>query len=239
MTAIYKRELRAYFSTGLGYVFCAVFLGLTGFAFSMFTLQPAIGGSDMSLPVYYSIVIIALVVLLPILTMKSFAEERKSKTEQLLLTAPVSLTSMVCGKFFAALTVFAGCLAATCSYYTVIALYCEKPNFGVLYGYIIGIFCLGSAFIAIGIFVSALTQNQLSAAVGTMGVLIVMIGVGFLNSYIDSIFVRTVLSWISLYDRFERFCYGQFDFVALLYYISVCFAFIFLTVRVYEKRRWA
>ena len=238
MGAIYKRELQAYFTTGLGYVFCAVFLAVTGFAFAMFTVQPAISGTDMELPMYFTIVIISLVVLLPILTMKSFAEEKKMKTEQLLLTSPVSLPAMVTAKFLAALTVFTASLAATCFYFTVISLY-GTPNFGVLYGYIIGVFFLGAAFIATGIFISSLTENQLVAAVGTMAVLMIMIGINFLNPYIDSAVIRTVLSWISVFERFDRFSYGQFDFSALLYYFSLCFSFLFLTVRVYEKRRWA
>ncbi len=238
MGAIYKREMQAYFTTGLGYVFCAVFLAVTGFAFAMFTVQLAMSGTDMNLPMYFTIVIISLVVLLPILTMKSFAEEKKMKTEQLLLTSPVSLPAMVTAKFLAALTVFGGSLVVTCFYFTVISSY-GTPNFGILYGYIIGIFCLGAAFIAVGIFISSLTENQLVAAVGTIAILMVMIGINFLNPYIDSPVIRSVLSWISVYERFDKFCYGQFDFAALLYYISLCFSFLFLTVRVYEKRRWA
>ncbi len=237
MGAIYKRELQAYFNTGLGYVFCAVFLAVTGFAFSMFTLQYALSGTDMSLPTYYTVVIIASVVLLPLLTMKSFAEEKKMKTEQLLLTSPVSLGSMVTAKFLAALTVFGGVLGLSCVYFSVISIY-GTPNFGVLYGYTLGIFLMGAAFIAVGIFISSLTENQLTAAVGTIAVLMIMISIAFLNEYIDSEFIRSILSWISIYDRFGNFCYGLFDFSALLYYASVCFAFIFLTVRVYEKRRW-
>ncbi len=238
MGAIYKRELQAYFNTGLGYVFCAVFLAVTGFAFAMFTVQLAMTGADINLPMYFTIVIISLVVLLPILTMKSFAEEKKMKTEQLLLTSPVSLPSLIAAKFLAPLTVFAGALAVSCFYFTVISKYGE-PNFGILYGYIIGIFFLGAAFIAVGIFISALTENQLVAAVGTIAVLMIMIGINFLNPYIDSPVIRSILNWISIYERFGNFAYGMFDFSALLYYISVCFAFLFLTVRVYEKRRWA
>lgn len=237
MTAIYKREMQAYFTTGLGYVFCAVFLAVTGFAFSMFTLQFAMSGADINIPTYFTVVIIALVVLLPILTMKSFAEEKKMKTEQLLLTSPVSLPSMVAAKFLAPLTVFGATLAASCFYYTVLSLY-GAPNFGVLYGYIIGVFFLGAAFIAVGLFISALTENQLVAAVGTIAILMIMIGINFLNPYIDSAFIRSILSWISIYERFGNFAYGLFDFSALIYYISICFAFLFLTVRVYEKRRW-
>ena len=238
MGAIYKRELRAYFTTGLGYVFCAVFLAVTGFAFSMFTVQNSVAGTDMSLPTYYTVVIFMLVVLLPILTMKTFAEEKKMKTEQLLLTSPVSLGSMVVAKFLSAVTVFGCTLAVSCSYFTVLSLYGE-PNFGVLYGYTLGIFFMGTAFIAIGIFISALTENQLVASVGTMAVLMLMVAVGFLNTYIDSAVVRTVLNWISIYERFSNFTFGLFDFSALAYYASICFAFLFLTVRVYEKRRWA
>lgn len=238
MTAIYKREMQAYFTTGLGYIFCAVFLAVTGFAFSMFTLQFAVGGEDYSISMYYLVVIFALVVLLPILTMKSFAEEKKMKTEQLLLTSPVSLPSMVAAKFLAPLTVFSACLAVSCGYYIVLSLYGD-PNFGVLYGYVIGVFFLGAAFIAVGIFISALTENQLIAAVGTIAVLVVMVAINFINPYIDSAFIRSILSWISVYERFGEFTYGIFDFSSVLYYFSICFAFLFLTVRVYEKRRWS
>lgn len=238
MGAIYKREMQAYFTTGLGYVFCAVFFAVTGFAFSIFTLQFAISGEDYTLPLYFLVLIISLVVLLPLLTMKSFAEEKKMRTEQLLLTSPVSLASMVMAKFLAPLTVFGSCLGVSCFYYIVISLY-GAPNFGVLYGYIIGVFFMGAAFIAVGVFISALTENQLVAAVGTIAVLGIMISINFLNPYIDSAFIRSILSWISVYERFGEFTYGIFDFSAVLYYISICFAFLFLTVRVYEKRRWS
>ncbi len=237
MTAIYKREMRAYFTTGLGYVFAAVFLAVTGFAFSLCTLQFAIAGQDMSIELYYAVTLITMVVLLPLLTMKSFSEEKKLKTEQLLLTSPVSLFSMVLGKFLAAFTVYLGTLALTFFYNIVISLY-GNPNVGVLFGYFIGLALLGAAFIAVGIFISSLTENQLVAAVGTIAVLAFMIAINFLNSYIDSAFIRSILSWISVYARFANFTYGLFDFAALLYYISICFAFLFLTVRVYEKRRW-
>ena len=238
MSAIYKREMRAYFTTGLGYVFFAVFLAITGFAFSMFTLQYAAGGQNIDLSMYFLIVTFALVVLLPLLTMKSFAEEKKSKTEQLLLTSPVSLIGMVAAKFFAAFTVFAGALAVSSLYFIVVGIYGE-PNLGSIFSNLLGVLLIGAAFIAVGIFLSALTENQLVAAVSTIAVLILMMAVSMLNSFIDSEVIRSVLSWISVYSRFTNFTYGLFDFSALLYYASLCFAFLFLTVRVYEKRRWS
>lgn len=237
MKAIYKRELLSYFTTGIGYVFVAVFLAITGFSFSMFTVQYSVGGEEMSLSMYFTIMLISLVVLLPILTMKSLSEEKKMKTEQLLLTSPVSLPCLVMAKFFAALTVFLGSLALTCIYFTVISSY-GTPNFGVMYGYVIGIALIGAAFIAVGIFISSLTENQLVAAIGTIAILVILISFNFLNSYIDSAFIRSILSWVSIYARFANFTYGLFDFSALLYYASVCFAFLFLTVRIYERRRW-
>ena len=102
----------------------------------------------------------------------------------------------------------------------------------------IAILLLGGAFIAIGIFISSLTENQLTAIMGTMAVLILTILCSFLNSYIDSYPVRVVLSWISIYSRFANFTKGVFDYAAVAYYASIMFIFLFLTVRVYEKRRW-
>ena len=237
MGAIYKREMRAYFTTGLGYVFCAVFLAVAGFAFSVCTLQRAIVGENISLSAYFAVIIVMMVALLPILTMKSLSEEKKTRTEQLLLTSPVSLASIITAKFLAAFTVFAASLLMSCFYFTTLSLY-GSPNFGTIYGYVIGILLIGAAFIAVGIFISSLTENQLVAAVGTIAVLLLMISINFLNNYIDSSFIRSILSWISIYARFGNFTYGLFDFSALLYYVSICFAFLFLTVRVLEKRRW-
>ena len=105
-------------------------------------------------------------------------------------------------------------------------------------GCLIGVILIGAAFIAVGIFISSLTENQLSAAVITIAVIVLMVLVGIFNSYIRIAFFRTVLDWISVLSRFDRFAYGLFDFSALLYYLSLAGVFLFLTVRVYDKRRW-
>lgn len=237
MKAIYKRELLSYFTTPLGYVFCAVFLAITGFIFSTQTLQNAVAGSAISISTYFVLMIFILAILIPLLTMKSLSEDKKLKTEQLLLTSAVSLPGMVYAKFFAAYTVFASAVLVSCFNFTVLSLYGE-PNYAILFGYVISVLLVGAAFTAVGIFVSSLTENQIVAACGTVVILAAMVAISFFNSYIDSAFVRTILSWISVYSRFGNFTYGLFDFAALLYYISVCFVFLFLTVRVYEKRRW-
>jgi ABC-2 type transport system permease protein len=112
------------------------------------------------------------------------------------------------------------------------------PVTGALIGNLIGLLLLGAAFIALGTFISALTENQLAAAVITISVIFLMLGLGLVSSLIDVYWIRMVLSWISVYSRFGNFQNGLFDFAAILYYASICFIFVFLTVRVYEKRRW-
>ena len=109
---------------------------------------------------------------------------------------------------------------------------------GELVGNLIGLLLIGAAFIALGTFISALTENQLAAAVVTIAVIAALLGLGLLNNFIEIYWLRAVLSWISIYSRFGNFQNGLFDFASILYYASICFIFVFLTVRVYEKRRW-
>ena len=236
MTAIYKREMLSYFTSPIGYVFIAVFLALNSFIFSLFTLM---AGDDSSVGTYFMIVMFIFIILVPLLTMKSFSEERKMRTEQLLLTSPISLMGMVFAKFLAAFTMFAGTfILGALMMFPTLYMYGE-PNTAVLISSTIGILLIGAAFIAIGLFVSSLTENQLVAAVGTMGILIFLLLVGLLTSYIDVYAVRVVIDWISISSRFGNFSYGILDPATLVYYFSICFVFMFLTVRIYEKRRWS
>ncbi len=237
MLAIYKKELRSYFTSATGYVFIAAFLAVSGFLFSMFTMQYATSGQDADLGTYFTCLMFMFSILVPLLTMKIFSEERKLKTEQLLLTSPVSLGSMVGAKFLAAYTMFAGTFLLSCLDYYVLFKY-GKPTGGIIFGYTIAMLLLGAAFVAIGVFVSSLTENQLTAAVGTIAILMFMLMINFLNNYIDFTPIRVVLNWLSIYSRFYNFTYGIFDFAALVYYASITVVFLFLTVRVYEKRRW-
>lgn len=236
MLAIYKREMLSYFTSPIGYVFIAVFLALNAFIFSICTLM---AGEGSSVGTYFMFVMFIFIVLVPLLTMKSFSEERKMRTEQLILTSPVSLMGMVFAKFLAAFTMFGGTfLGSNLINFATLYMYGE-PNTAVLISSSIGILLIGAAFIAIGLFVSAMTENQLVAAVGTMGILIFLLLIGFLTSYIDSYVVRTVLNWISIYSRFGNFSYGILDPATFVYYFSICFVFMFITVRIYEKRRWS
>lgn len=234
MQAIYKREMRSYFTTPTGYIFAAVFLCASGFLFALCTLQ--MQTSDVS--AYFQFLMYAYIIVIPLLTMKSFAEEKKNGTEQLLLTAPVSLTSMVLAKFLAAFTMFAGTLLVSSLAMAVLGLYSE-PNWARVIGCTVGILLVGICFIAIGLFVSSLTDNQFIAAIGTIALLAGLVVVAIINGLIDNYYLRLVLDWISIYSRYMNFTYGIFDVASAVYYLSICVVFLFLTVRVYEKRRLA
>ena len=233
MTAVYRRELGSYFKTPIGYVFVAVFLALSGALFAGTTLF------SMSADVtkYFSYIVFLYVLLIPLLTMKSFSEERKTRTEQLLLTAPIALFGMVMGKFLAAVTMFVGCqLVASLSFF-ILGIYADL-KVAVIFGNILAALLVGIAFIAVGLFVSSLTENQLTAAVATMGILLAFLLIGMLNQFIGVRWIRFLLNCVSVWSRFQNFTQGVFDLAGLFYYLSVTAVFLFLAIRVYDRRRY-
>ncbi|PKM63126.1 MAG: ABC transporter [Firmicutes bacterium HGW-Firmicutes-21] len=235
MIAIYKRELKAYFLTPIGYIFCGMYLAVSGLAFADTTLLEQ---STSSLPTYFLYMMAIFAILIPLLTMKLFAEDRKSRTEQVLLTAPVSLTGMIMGKYFAALTVFAATFLVN-SFNFVLLFQYGSPNTASIFSNILGLFLIGCAFIAIGAFLSALTENQLIAAVTSIGSIAAILVVSFVADKIGVQWVRVVLKWFSIINRYAPFTNQQLDITAIVYFFSLSAVFLFLTVRVYEKRRWS
>ena len=242
MLAIFKRELRSYFTTATGYIFLAISLALFGAILGATTLMNATSSTS----TYFILVLIILAMILPILTMKSFSEEKRTKTEQLLLTAPVSIPRMVLGKYLAALTMYVIVVIASMLNYIPLYTYTVKdalsstmpPNFVMILGSTIAILLVGMSFIAIGMFVSSLTENQFAAVVITFGILAALLCITIFNGYINSAAIRLILDWFSIYNRFYNFTYGLFDFGALIYYLSVSGVFVFLTIRVFESRRY-
>lgn len=234
MIAIYKREMRSYFTGVLGYVFLVLFLAVGGAIFCLTTLF----AMSASVTQYFLYMMMISGVMLPLLTMKSFSDERKSKTEQLLLTAPISITGMVIGKFLAALTMFVGALTVNSLYFIILYRYAQVKT-AVLIGNYLALVLVGAVFIAIGVFVSALTENQLTAAVGTMAIILVFLAIGVVNALLPSSFwLRYVFNCISIFTRFQTFTNGYFDISSLLYYVSIAAVFVYLTIRVYDRRRY-
>lgn len=234
MLAIFKRELRSYFTSVIGYVFLVLYLTAGGAIFCFTTLF------SMSADVtpFYLYMMIFSAVALPLLTMKSFSEERKIKTEQLVLTSPVSLVSMVLGKFFAAYLVFAACMILTSLYFLILLPY-ATVKMGLLLGNLIALLLVGMVFIAIGLFVSSLTENQLAAAVGTIAIILGFLLIGLIGSLIPNTYwIRYVFDFISVFMRFQGFTNGYFDIASMVYYLSMTVVFLYLTVRVYDRRRY-
>ena len=233
MLAIYKREIQSYLTSAIGYAFIALFFAVSGGVFVYTTLYAGTANPSN----YFSYMLVFFVLLLPILTMKSFSEERKLRTEQLILTAPVSLSGMVAAKFLAAMTIFTSCMALSSCAFLLLVKFAQVKT-AMVFGNLIAILLVGGAFIAIGLFVSALTENQLAAAIGTVGIILLFFVVSALNQFIPVYWIRFILSGVSIFSRFGNFAQGAFDFSALLYYLSVTFVFLLLTVRVYDRRRY-
>lgn len=234
MLAIYKRELRSYFVGVIGYVFLVIYLAIAGILFSYTTMF------SMSADVtnYFTLMLVFSGIALPLLTMKSFSEERKMKTEQLVLTAPVSIPAMVFGKFLASYVIYAGATVLSSLYFLFLAPYAPL-KLAELLGNMLALLLVGGVFVAIGLFVSSLTENQLSAAIGTIAIILVFLGIGLLSSLLPSSYwLRFVLDALSIFTRFQTFVNGYFDLASVIYYLSVAGVFIWLTIRIFDRRRF-
>jgi len=237
MLAIYKREMRSYFTTSIGYIFLACALVVSAAIFSISTVFSE--SSDTS--VYFAGLIFVLMIFLPILTMKAFSDEKRTKTEQLLLTAPVSTTQMVLGKFLSSFTMLVIFLALSLVFMIPIGAFIPEGssfNMALVFGNIIALLLVCKCIIAIGVFMTSLTENQFAAIVITIVILLGMFAISLFSSVIEVYFIRVVLDWLSIYTRYQPFTYGIFDISALIYYISVTGVFVFLTVRVFESRKY-
>lgn len=238
MLAIWKRELQNYFLTPIGYVFMAVFLT----AGAVFFLLYNVLSSTNSLETMFGNLSYLFMLIVPILTMKLLSEEKRSRTDQLLLTSPLSITSIVGGKFLAAASVLALSLLGTVFSIIVIVTY-GKAYWGLIFSNYLGYFLLCCTYIAIGVLMSALTENQTSAAVLTFGV---NLGLQIIESIASAISFPTYLnwlsgmfSWFSLYKRYYTFTAGVVSLADVIYYLTFIGIMLFLAVRVIDKRRWS
>ena len=234
MFAIFKREFRAYFTSPLGYVFLAIFYAFSGLFFYIFALS--VGSTDISS--VFLMMFMVLMVFVPLLTMRLLSEDKKQKTDQLTLTAPVSLLSIVMGKFLAAYAIFAIGVAVMPVYGFVMSTF-ATVSWLPIWGNTVGLLLLGGIFVSIGLFISSLTENQMIAAIGGFFINLMILLMNTLKSALPNGFLQDVLSSISVYSRYSEITNGIFSLSSLIFFVSVIFIFLFLTVRVLEKRRWA
>ncbi|MCM1008601.1 MAG: ABC transporter permease subunit [Ruminococcus flavefaciens] len=235
MGAIYRREMGAFFTSGLGYVFLTVFYAFSGYFFYTDVLSSKI--TDTS-PMFVSMFII-FIFLIPVLTMRLLSEEKKNKTDQGLLTAPISLWELVLGKFLAAFTLFV--IAESIIFiYAIILKYLGNVVWPTLIGNYVAMLFLGAAFIAIGLFVSSLTENQMTAAVVSFVVMLILyVYDDMFLGRISNDKVLDVLSALSFRSRYVEFTTGVFSAGSILFFISTAFLFNFFTIKVLEKKRWS
>lgn len=238
MKAIYKREVASYFKSMTGYVFLFfVFLivGIYFYAYNLLNGYP-------SMNVTFNSITFIFLLAVPVLTMRVLAEERRQKTDQLLITAPVSVAKIVLGKFFALLTVYLIPIGVICIYPLIMRIF-GKISFAQNYTAILGFFLLGAANIAVGLFISSLTENTIIAAVLTFVVMFlsyIMSGLeSFLPSSMSDGIVYHVLEAFNVDGHFQSFVDGTFEVTAVVYFFSVMFVFVFLTMQSIKKRRWS
>ena len=234
MGAIYRREIGAFFTSSIAYVFLAVFYCVTGYIFTMSNLA----ASSTSMMSVFSIMFVASVFMIPILTMRLFSEEKKQRTEQGLLTAPVSLTGIVLGKYFAALTIYLIACAVVFLYGVILSLF-GTVAWMTLFANFIAIVLVGAAFISVGLFISSLTENQVAAAVGGILCLLLFLLSDMAAAQVKVEWLQKLLYDLSFYARYYEFTCGIFNLSSVLFYISAAVLFNFFTVRVFEKRRWS
>lgn len=234
MSAIYKRELSGYFNSAIAYVVLAVFFFFSGLFFYAYCFL----GDSTSLSYVFANMFYIIMFIIPVLTMKTFAEEKRQKTDQALLTSPVSLTEIVIGKFLGALTVYALCCAIFLIYAVVISFFAQ-PQWSVVLCTLLGIFLLGASMIAINIFISSLTESMVVAAVIGMATGLVIDTMGYFVSIIPVQWIADALDKINFLNYYTNFTYGILSVVDVVFYLSVTGLFLFFTVRVLERRRWS
>ncbi len=232
MLSIFKKEFRSYFTSPIAYVVMGLFIFLSSILFYI-NLSSQTAEYNFNLN-YMSLFLILIV---PILTMKILADERKSGTEVLLITSPTSLSSIVVGKYLAAVAVFLVITLLTFVYPIILAAF-GSPSASEIIGGYVGFILLGAAFIAFGVFASSLTESQIIAAiVSVVGLLFMWLLQGIAPSF-GGIWSK-ILNWFSLYARTEDFFAGILSLGPVVYYLSFSAVFIFLAIRVIEKRRWS
>ena len=282
MLAIYKKELRQYFNSMIGFVFLAFFLVIIGIYTWAYNLSSGLGNFEVTL---------GGISFMPILTMRIVAEENRQKTDQLLYTAPVSLTKIIVGKYFVVLTLFSCAFIPICIYPLIIHMYGTDVRLAPAYSSIIGFYLLGAATIAIGLFISSLTESQVIASVvsfitllltfllsnitgmlpteavsqcvmiavlwlviclvfyhmmNNVTVLVMMAVIGeaaiwiiyAVKSSLYESLLTNILNTLALSTRFDDFSLGILNYDAIVYYVSIAFLFVFLTIQMIKKKRF-
>ncbi len=247
--AIAGKELRAYFHSPIAYLVMAVYTVLCGFFFYSFTASyvvegfrmQAMGGAgapNMTLnafiirPLFEGVLTVVLLLLVPLISMRLYAEEKRSGTIELLLTSPVTDFQIILGKFFGALLLYAVLVCLTFIYIGILFIF-GNPNLMPLVATVLGYFLFGGALLALGMWISTFTKNQIIAAVVAFSLFLLLYVLDWISSYSSSA-IGHVLSYIGLTTHFDSFAKGVIDLQDVIYYVSVIVLGLFLTSRSVE-----
>lgn len=251
---IAKKEFRSYFTSPVAYVVITIFLVITGYffynlfaSFSTLSFQaatnPAIAKQQHLLNVTETVIRplfgnmgTIMLLMMPLLTMRLFSEEKKSGTIELLLTYPISDMEVILGKLAACIAVFIIMLSATITCPILVMVFGEPETGPIITGYL-GLFLMGTAFISLGVFTSSITENQIVAATLSFGVLFIFSMMGYSVSFMGPALAKFIMS-ISLIGHMEGFAKGIIDTTDIIYYLIFSALFIFLTLRVMESKKW-
>jgi ABC-2 type transport system permease protein len=254
--AVYRKEMGNHFVSPIAYVVVGVFLILSAFFFNRilavfiqesfqmemqsmrFGMPPEMDVPGQVMRSFFGLVSSLILFITPMLTMGVYAEERKRGTMELLLTSPITELDIVLGKFFASLSLFAIMLLPTASYLVFMYFRSEPtPPWRLLLAGYGGILLLGGALLALGSFISSLTENQLISAVLTFAAFLILWVLDFGGRGTDSVLTQ-VLQYLSVIRHYDDFTRGIVDTSGVIYYFSVIVLFIFLTVRSLDSTRW-
>ncbi len=233
MNTVRKREMQGYFYTPVGYVFIGVFLTVSSVLFYLEILRQRSG----DLPTFIHDMSYLWMLLSPILTMRLLAEEKQKKTDQLLLTSPVSLPGIVAGKYLAAVTVLFMTAGLTLLFVLVVAIYGRVYPAELAVNYL-GFILQGCAFAAMDLFLSGCAGTPVTAAVLAFGANFLMWILDLLENAVQAEWISEALRFLSLYRRNEPFVLGQLSFSALLYDLSFIAVFLALTVWHMDRKRY-
>ena len=242
LLATLTRELRAYFFSPLAYVVLTFFLLVNGYVFLLILsyLNDPRARSGAPLELFFGQTIFFWLVLLfvtPILTMRLISEERKTGTIEMLMTAPVTETQVVLGKYFAALGYYLFLWLPTLGYVAVVALHGTVDPGPVAAGYL-GVAGIGALFLAAGLFGSALAKNQIVAAIVAFALLVFFFTFGLLENLVTGETARKVFGYLNLWQHMDELSRGIVDTRRLVYYLSLTAFFLFLTSRALEAKKW-
>ena len=253
--AIFQREIRSYFNSPVAYAILTGFLLIAGYffyaiisSFIQYTYsasieaqyyqmaQPIFNINMMALRPFYLNLTVVMIFAVPLITMRLYAEEKKTGTIELLLTSPIKSMEIILGKYFAALILYVALLLSTGIYYIILFLY-GNPELGQILTSYLGLILVGSSFIAVGIFISSLTENQMVAGFVTIITLLLFWVIGWAADFAGPVF-GSFLDYISIVNHFDEFAMGIIDIKHIIYYFSFISFFLFLTLMFVESAKW-